>query len=321
MPAAVRLSRHYFSTSTASADPVVVAVEQEEDDDLSDTPSSTNTKRLSQYLADIGLCSRREAERLIREKRVSVAGQVITSPAWKLDLLATTASSSAGTIAHPLLEIDGVTIRQKYDAKMTFPRLWAVLKLKQEIMSAEDPQKTRSLLLDRVRTSILPEAFQQYGGLKPIYRLDYMTEGLALLTNHGELARLMESQLELVKHYRVRIHGLITESKLQGLRRGLVINGKKKQGMKVEVQHTSKTITWLKVSTTEKQSCKAIQQACKQLYLDVTRLICVGYGPYHLDDYFPEKSTNKVSELRMEPSVHAAYLRLQNTKPIRTTVL
>ena len=322
-------------------------------DTVTTTPELTEIKvmgtRLSTYIADTNLLSRREAERLIRAKRVTVNGQIQINPAMYVD----TPDSS-----HPLIEIDGVQIRRIYPQGISYPRLWAVMKMKHEIMSDSDPQKSRSLLMDRIRHVLLPEVYEKYNGqLKPIYRLDYMIEGLALLTNSGELARILQHQdspvianttpLGAGSHassssggsskqpnrnkpakpgqphdystvYRVRCHGLITESKLEGLRRGLYIDGKKYQGLNITVQRTSNTISWLLVTCKDKQP-RAIQKCFQSVYLDITRMICVGYGPYRVDDLFPTGSTHGVIECKLDPKINAQYLRWLNAKMSRTS--
>lgn len=270
--------------------------------------------RLSQVIANSGLASRREAERIIHEKRVNVAGKLCNLPSMLIP-----------PEQYPLIEIDGVQLRNTYSA---VPKIWAIIKQPREIMSTADPQKSRSLLIDRMRNSLMPQVYAQYGEqMKPIYRLDYVVEGLALYTNSGELAKLIHQQ-GLPITYRLRLNGLLTESKLQGLRKGLHSQNKSYARMEVEIEHQSNTMTWLKVVTKETQF-NQISEAFKSMFLNITRGICVGYGPYNLKDLFPVVDVNTkgdsvsntkpavlnaFTEVKLVPALHAKYLKLQNAK-------
>jgi 23S rRNA pseudouridine2605 synthase len=272
-----------------------------------------NHIRLSSLVAESGIFSRREAERLIRLKRVTVNGQVVSSPSTKID-------TEKG---RPLIEVDNVTLKAQYPPGLEFPRLWAVMKNDNEIVANEDPQKSRSLLLDRVRNVLLPRECEKYNGLKPVHRLDYNIDGLLLLTNSAQLARMLETpgkHANYAKHYRVRVHGLVTPSKLEGLRRGLKVQGKALMPMEVTLQRTSNTISWLAISTKDNQP-KAVQRSLQAVFLDITRMRCIGYGPYKLDEIFPAAAEPVgVREIKLDPAVSAKYLRMLNARTVSTFV-
>jgi 23S rRNA pseudouridine2605 synthase len=272
-----------------------------EDNTNSTTPSKPAGIRLSQLIAGTGLASRRESERIIHEKRVTIAGKVCNLPCLIVP-----------TEQRPLIEIDGVPLRTNYQ---TMPRLWAVLKQSGEIMSEQDPQKSRPVLLDRMKNIIMPQLCTQFADqLRPLYRLDYIIEGLTLYTNNGELAKLIHQQ-NLPMIYRIRINGLLTDSKLRGLLAGLHVKNESFAPMQIEIENESNTMSWLKVTTKEKQF-HAVHKAFKHLFLNITRGICVGYGPFHLKEIFPADMTLHPGyvEVKLSPTLHAAYMKLQHSK-------
>ena len=102
------------------------------------------------------------------------------------------------------------------------PLLWAVYKLKGELVDDADPVKNRPLMLHRLK-GLADSATAATGksvNLKPVCRLEFNTEGLCLVSSSGRLARLMNGDLKLKRHYRVRVHGLLTDQKLSGLTKG-----------------------------------------------------------------------------------------------------
>jgi 23S rRNA pseudouridine2605 synthase len=152
-------------------------------------------ERLQKIIAEAGLASRRKAELLIQEGRVTVNGKVVTQLGVKADL----------NCDH--IKVDGKLIHkpsQKYYVLLNKPR--------QVISSVDDPQRrTRVIDLVDVRTRIYP-----------VGRLDYNTEGLILLTNDGDFAKIAGSAgKHLPKVYRVKVRSKPEESDLARLREGI----------------------------------------------------------------------------------------------------
>ena len=137
--------------------------------------------RIAKALARAGLCSRREAERWIEEGRVSVNGEVLTSPARDV--------SPSDRIL-----VDGNPLPAPEP-----PRLWRYHKPKGLVTTHRDPQG-RPTVFDA-----LPEHMPR---VISVGRLDFNTEGLLLLTNDGALARHLELPATgWLRRYRVRAHG------------------------------------------------------------------------------------------------------------------
>lgn len=175
-----------------------------------DTQKSNDPIRLSKYVSNMGKVSRREAEKLIRKGRVSLNGSQIDTPfAIVMDL--------------DSVKLDGIEISstQMRSSSTEIPELYAVYKLSGELCADKDNLKKRPLMMQRLQKLPIPSG--QSNELKLVNRLEFQIEGLCLVTSSGKLAKLLNSDsLKLKKHYRIRIHGLVTESKLSGLRKGRV---------------------------------------------------------------------------------------------------
>jgi len=149
--------------------------------------------RLAKYLAHAGVASRRAAEQLVADGKVSVGGEVVTDPARDVD------EASA-------VEIDGRPVGPE-------PReVWAVNKPKGVVSTAREPGKRRAV------TELVSSERRLY----PVGRLDADSTGLILLTNDGELAnRLTHPRYGVAKSYRVRLARPPSEEELDRLRNGV----------------------------------------------------------------------------------------------------
>jgi 23S rRNA pseudouridine2605 synthase len=152
-------------------------------------------ERLQKIIAAAGLASRRKAEILIREGKVSVNGKVITELGAK------------AIASRDYIKVDGKLIR-------AFPEKIYILlnKPRHVICSASDPQG-RIKVTDLVHTPVK---------IYPVGRLDYNSEGLILLTNDGEFARIVTSAgSHLPKTYLAKVQSMPRESDLARLRKGI----------------------------------------------------------------------------------------------------
>jgi len=152
-------------------------------------------ERLQKLIAAAGISSRRGAEALITQGRVSVNGRVVTQLGTRADP------------EHDSIKVDGRPVRQPHS------KLYILLnKPRGVICTLSDPQgRTRVTDLVKVR-----------GKVYPVGRLDYNTEGLILLTNDGSFARTVGSAGELVpKMYEVKVKSSPAEDDLERLRQGI----------------------------------------------------------------------------------------------------
>ena len=159
--------------------------------------SSREGLRLNRYIARAGVCSRRDADDLIRAGQVKVNGSVVTE-------------FSTYVSDDDQVEVNGKSISPQRHLYLL------VNKPKDTITTTDDP-KDRSTVMDLVR---LPE--QQKGSLFPVGRLDRDTTGVLLLTNDGELAhRLMHPSYEVDKLYRVRTKNPVKPHEIDVLKKGI----------------------------------------------------------------------------------------------------
>ena len=152
-------------------------------------------ERLQKIIANAGLASRRKAEDLIRQGRVTVNGQLVTELGTRADP------------EHDHIKVDGKLIRR------TTARLYILLnKPRQVISSVSDPA-------GRVKVADLVPFKER---IYPVGRLDYDTEGLILLTNDGEFARIVSAAGEhLPKVYEVKVRSQPDDATLKRLRAGI----------------------------------------------------------------------------------------------------
>jgi 23S rRNA pseudouridine2605 synthase len=219
-------------------------------------------ERIAKFIARCGVCSRRDAERLIDEGRVKVNSKRLDTPAFKVS-------------ANDVVEVDGQIIQAFEEVK-----IWLFYKPRGVITSSRDPQG-RTTVFD-----ILPEDMPR---VITIGRLDYNTEGLLLLTNSGEFARKMElPSSEVVREYRVRIDGKLLPEVVHELKAGVTIDGISYRGIEVENENTKEKglNTWIKMRLKEGKN-REIRRVLEHFGYQVSRLIRTKYGQYSLGTMIP----------------------------------
>ena len=159
-------------------------------------------ERLQKILARAGVASRRKAEQMLVEGRVTVNGQIITELGSKADL------------DRDHIKVDGKLLRPP--KRMVYI---ALNKPKEYVTTMSDPQR-RATVMDLVK------------GVKervyPVGRLDYHSEGLILLTNDGDFAnRITAARTHIQKTYVVKVTGELTFEQERQFREGVAIHGRK----------------------------------------------------------------------------------------------
>ncbi len=159
-------------------------------------------ERLQKIIAHAGFASRREAEVMIREGRVTVNGRVVTE------------LGSRASAGRDHIKVDGKLITRAE------PHRYILLNKPKEVMTTvEDPQGRRTVidLVRGVRERIYP-----------VGRLDFHSEGLIILTNDGDLAfKVSHPRHGSVKTYSVKVRGVPEERLVDKLQRGITIDGKR----------------------------------------------------------------------------------------------
>ena len=225
------------------------------------TPEKPAGERIAKLLARAGVASRREVERMIADRRVALDGKPLETPATVLTSL------------------KGVTVDGKPVAAAEPARLFAFHKPPGLITAESDPAG-RPTIYTALRNA-LPRGAPR---VMPVGRLDFTTEGLLLLTNDGELKRALELPATgIPRTYRVRAFGKITQAQLDDLSEGMTIEGVSYGSIQADLERGAGLNRWIQMTLTEGKN-REVRRVLEHLGLQVSRLIRVGYGPFHLGD-------------------------------------
>jgi pseudouridine synthase len=218
--------------------------------------------RLNQFLARAGVSSRRGAEALISEGRVTLNGEVVTQLATAVDP------------QRDAVKVDGKRVRLPERAA-TF----ALYKPKEVVSTLEDPEGRTCL------KGLLPPGVP---GLFPVGRLDYHSEGLLLLTTDGELgSRLLHPRYKVVKTYQVKVKGDPPPDRLDRLRRGIVLEGRRTLPVTIRKIPSRETRhTWLQVEMTEGRK-NQLREMFFRIEHPVIKLKRIAMGPVRLGGLKP----------------------------------
>lgn len=227
-------------------------------------------ERIAKYLARAGVASRREAEQLIEMGVVTVDGETLTTPAFKV-------------LPGMEVKVDGTRVGAKEPA-----RLWRYHKPAGLVTTHKDPQG-RPTVFDAVAgreggllKSSGPSAASRLPRVISVGRLDLTTEGLLLLTNDGALARRLElPSTGWVRRYRVRAYGPADPNKLAALSQGIAIDGVAYKPIRAELEQFQGGNAWIAISLTEGKN-REVRKVMEHLGLKVNRLIRTAYGPFQL---------------------------------------
>jgi 23S rRNA pseudouridine2605 synthase len=244
----------------AGMNPVMTAMDDQEN-------QHKPGERIAKVIARAGLASRREAEEWIAAGRVAVNGEVIRSAALNV-----TDRDSISVDGEPLPERERT-------------RLFLYHKPRGLITTHADPQG---------RPTIFAKLPRNLPRLISVGRLDFNTEGLLLLTNDGELARVLELPATgWLRRYRVRAHGTITQDRLDALRTGITISGIHYGAIDAAIDRVQGANLWLTFAIREGKN-REVRTVLAHLGLEVTRLIRVSFGPFQLT----ELEEGEVEEVR-----------------------
>jgi 23S rRNA pseudouridine2605 synthase len=211
--------------------------------------------RLQKILSQAGIASRRAAERLIADGRVSVNGNTVRALGTKADA------------ARDDIRVDGRRIKAAERSRYIL-----LNKPRGYVTTRSDPQR-RPTVID------LLNGVQEY--VYPVGRLDYDTEGLLLLTNDGELAAtLTHPRHGIERTYEARVSGMPDENALRRLRAGVVLDGRRTQPAHVELAHTrSNERDGVLVITIREGRNRQVRRMCETVGYPVRRLKRTRIGP------------------------------------------
>lgn len=219
------------------------------------------SERIAKALARAGIASRREVERLIGLGKVAVNGKILETPATLVT------------------RDDVITVDGKPVGSAQSTRVWRYHKPAGLVTSHNDPGG-RPTVFDALPSG-LPRVIS-------VGRLDLNTEGLLLLTNDGELSRALElPTTELVRQYRARARGRVSQLQLDSLKDGVTVDGVRYGPIDAtldkakEAEGNAPANLWISVSITEGKN-REVRKVLEHLGLTVNRLIRLAYGPFQL---------------------------------------
>ena len=211
--------------------------------------------RISKYLSSAGICSRRDAEKLIVEKKIKINNKVCLHP------------------SHKVSNLDIIKVNNKIVKKANKVEVWKLYKPIKYICSTKDNLGRKKIF------DLLPK---NVGQLISVGRLDYMSEGLILLTNNGDYSRYLEhpsSNIERI--YRVCINSNVQNTDLQKINKGITIKEINYKKIKVSFEKKLKNHSWLIFKLKEGKN-REIRNICNYFSWNIVKLIRIGYGPYKL---------------------------------------
>ncbi len=237
--------------------------------------------RLQKVIADSGLASRRKAEELIAQGRVTINGQVV---------------SELGTKVDPVkdhVKVDGRHL------KPAPPQTFIMLNKPKNVVSTMSDPGGRGTIAD-----LLPGVHVR---VFPVGRLDFDSEGLVLLTNDGDLAQLLlHPRHHVPKTYLIKVKGMLDGEDIGVLEKGVMLDDGRAGSAIVKKVGKATENSWLEITIYEgrKHQVKRMLDAVGHPVLKLKR---VRFGPIALGDlptgqyrYLTDREANAVRELARE---------------------
>lgn len=230
---------------------------QEADEDSSNV-------RLQKYIADCGVTSRRKAETMIREGRVTINGVAVKEMGTKVDP------------SNDVVMVDGHVA----DLNAVAPIYLMLHKPRGYVTTLNDPEG-RETVMDLVK-----EVNER---IYPVGRLDYLSEGLLIMTNDGDFANIvMHPKYNVQKVYEVKVFGSVTETIINKLKAGAYLDDGLIKPASVRVIKQLPTKTWLEFRLNEGKN-REIRRLCEAVGLTVDKLKRLAIGGLSVDGVAPGK--------------------------------
>lgn len=246
--------------------------------------SSGTGLRLNKAIAHSGLASRRAADAMILEGRVTVNGETAAEPGVRID-------PATDSIA-----VDGVPLVFGPEERKTY---LICNKSVQIVSTARDPQGRKTVM------DLLP---RQYAGkrLYPVGRLDYFSEGLLLLTDDGDLTqRLTHPRYHVPRTYHVTVRETPSPAMLETMRGGMALaEGEQLAPVAVRLLEARGSVMEM---TLNQGVNRQIRRMCRDLGLTVLRLVRVAFGPLPLGS-LPAGTVRELDEKELAALKRAAGL-------------
>jgi len=216
------------------------------------------SERIQKILAEAGVASRREAERMIVNGRIRVNGELIRELGSKADA------------AKDKITVDGKPIRSAEK------KIYLAFHKPVNVMVTRKDPEDRPTVFDYLKE--IPERVNYVG------RLDFDSEGLLLLTNDGDLlARLTHPRYEVPKTYHVKVVGRVSPASLTRIAKGVDVGEFVSQPSTARITKENPNNTWIEIVLKEGKN-REVRKIFETLGHKTMRLIRVAVGSVKLGD-------------------------------------
>ena len=226
--------------------------------------SETKMVRLQKIIAGSGISSRRKAEEYIRHGLVTVNGETVMTLGTKVDPL------------HDHIKVNGRHL------KSTLPDMFVMLNKPVGYLSTlHDPDGRPTI------KQLMPKPSLR---LFPVGRLDFDSEGLLLLTNNGDIAQAcLHPTHHVQKTYLVKVKGVLEDSQVQQLRRGIALDDGQTAPAKVKKAGKAQANSWIEITIHEGRKHQ-VKRMFDHIGHPVIRLKRIQFGPLNLGKLLPGKT-------------------------------
>ncbi|RWK01335.1 pseudouridine synthase [Mesorhizobium sp.] len=225
---------------------------------------------LARALSKLGLCSRKQAELLVAEGRVRVAGKVARDPSLRVDL------------GRERITVDGEHI-------VAERKVYLMLNKPRGLVTTRDDPEGRGTVYDCLADLDLPF-------VSPVGRLDKASEGLLLMTNDTRWANgLLDPASHVAKTYHVQIASVPDEAMLEQFRQGVAVDGELLTASSIKPLRSGGRTAWLEIVLDEGRN-RQIRRLLGAFDIEVLRLMRVAIGSLQLGDLAKGKARHLTAE-------------------------
>lgn len=235
-----------------------------------DRQSATPKVSLDRALSKLGFCSRKQAELLIAEGRVSVAGKVARDPSIWIDP------------DRDRITVDGERIAAER-------KVYLMLNKPRGLVTTRDDPEGRGTVYDCLEGLDLPF-------VSPVGRLDQASEGLLLMSNDTRWANgLLDPASHVAKTYHVQIAAAPDDEMLERFRQGAVVDGELLTARSIGLLRSGGRTAWLEIVLDEGRN-RQIRRLLGAFDIEVLRLVRVAIGDLQLGELAKGKARHLTSE-------------------------